>query len=256
MSDINDVKKEIRRILLGYIAYYDTCIVAARESVKMRMLGTFNGTGFARVFGVTAIKRRYRFSEEESSSDVLSKEEKKKNRKTGDTRKKQRARKLLEEGDKSLQNLGRRVLLDADPDQIATFYAPVLYNPSVLLLSLDKEEEAVEMTVVTARTLIARLNAAHAFWKWSRNIPYELERLDVVKIKKAKKDATDEDKKVIEKTMTKEEKKAYKAEMKERAAAEKKERKKQKMKAKLEKLQAALDEEPDEETPEIDETEE
>ena len=240
---MEELKKEIRRILLGYIAYRDNCIVAAKESVKMRMLGTFNGTTMARVFGVSAITRRYRVAEDEEAEEALSKAERKKNRKNGDTKKKQLARKLLEDGDSALQNLGRRVLLESEPDRIATFYVPILYNPSVLLLSLVEDEDAVEITVVTARTLVARLNAAHAFWKWSKFLTFDVERLD---LPEPKSDETPDGETVAEKPLdkeaTKEEKKAYKEKKKALAAAKKQARQKQKLEAKMAKLQAAMDE--------------
>lgn len=240
---MEDLKKEIRRILLGYIAYRDNCIVAARESVKMRMLGTFNGTTMARVFGVSAITRRYRIAEGQEMEETVSKNERKKNRKNGDTKKKQQARKLFEDSDSAFQNMGRRVILDSDPDQIATFYTPILYNPSVMLLSFNEEEDAVDVTVVTARTLIARLNAAHAFWKWSRFLTFDVERVEVTK---PEAEETAESESTAEtppdKDATKEEKKAYKEKKKALAAAKKQAKQKQKLEAKMAKLQAAMDE--------------
>ena len=254
---MDDLKKEIRRILLGYIAYRDNCIVAAKESVKMRMLGTFNGTTMARLFGVSVITRRYRVAEDEEAEEALSKAERKQNRKNGDTKKKQLAKKLFEDGDSALQNLGRRVLLDSEPERIATFYAPVLYNPSVLLLDFLEEEEAVEVTVVTARTLMAHLNAAHAFWKWSRFLTFDVERVEMPKPEpeEAPESEPTEETPAIDKDATKEEKKAYKEKKKALAATKKQARQKQKLEAKMAKLQAAMDEQaaamtskPDEDT--------
>ena len=240
---MDDLKKEIRRILLGYIAYRDNCIVAARESVKMRTLGTFNGTTMARLFGVSVITRRYRVAEDEEVEEALSKAERKKNRKNGDTKKKQLAKKLFEDGDSALQNLGRRVLLESEPDKIATFYAPILYNPSVLLLDFVEEEDAVEITVVTARTLMAHLNAAHAFWKWSRFLTFDVERLDLPEPEPEETpDGETPEEKPLDKDATKEEKKAYKEKKKALAAAKKQAKQKQKLEAKMAKLQAAMDE--------------
>ena len=243
---MEDLKREIRRILLGFIAYRDNCIVAARESVKMRMLGTFNGTAMARVFGVSTIIRRYRVAEgqEMEEETVLSKSERKKNRKSGDTKKKQQARKLFEDGDEAMQNMGRRVLLSSDPDRLATFYTPILYNPAVLLLDYLEDENAVEVTTVTARTLMARLNAAHACWKWSRNLSYDVELVRLPKVKKKAKvdDELLSEDVALDKEATKEEKKAYKAKKKELAAAKKNARKKQKLEAKMAKLQASMEE--------------
>lgn len=241
---MDDLKKEIRRILLGYIAYRDNCIVAAKESVKMRMLGTFNGTTMARLFGVSVITRRYRVAADDEMDEALSKAERKQNRQNGDTKKKQLAKKLLEDGDSALQNMGRRVLLDSEPERIATFYAPILYNPSVLLLTLSEDEETVEVVVVTARTLVARLNAAHAFWKWSRYLTFDVERVELPKPEPeepAEGEPTEETP-VIDKDATKEEKRAYKEKKKALAAAKKQARQKQKLEAKMAKLQAAMDE--------------
>lgn len=263
---MEDLKKEIRRILLGYIAYRDNCIVAARESVKMRMLGTFNGTTMARVFGVSTVSRRYRVAEDQEMQETVSKSERKKNRKNGDTKKKQLARKLFEEGDSALQNMGRRVLLDSEPDRIATFYAPILYNPAVLLLDFNEEEDAVDVTVVTARTMMSRLNAAHAFWKWSRHISLEIEQVQPPKPEKEETDAATEEtveQETKDAPLTKEEKKALKAKKKELAAAKAKAKKKQKLEAEMAKLQAELDEQTavlsaktDEKSGEPEETEE
>ncbi len=240
---MDELKKEIRRILLGYIAYRDNCIVAAKESVKMRMLGTFNGTTMARVFGVSVITRRYRVAEDEEVEETLSKVERKKNRKNGETKKKQLARKLFEDGDSALQNLGRRVILESEPDKIATFYSPILYNPSVMLLHFVEDEDAVEITVVTARTVMARLNAAHAFWKWKRYIPYDVERLDLPEPPSEESPAEETaEEKPLDKDATREEKKAYKEKKKAFAAAKKQARKKQKLEEKMAKLQAAMDE--------------
>ena len=258
---MDDLKKEIRRILLGYIDYRDNCIVAARESVKMRMLGTFNGTTMARLFGVSAVTRRYRFAEEEAPQEELSKKEKKKSRKNGDTKKKQNARKLYESADDAFQHIGRRVLLSSQPDRRAVFYGAILFNPSVLLLDLVEEEGAVDVTVVTARTLIARLNAAHAFWKWKRLISEELEQVEIPLPETEEPENADKSDEKAEsakpdKAATKEEKKAFKAKKKELAAAKKKARQKEKLEAKMAKLQAALSENSDEQTESSDENEE
>ena len=240
---MEDLKKEIRRILLGYIAYRDNCIVAARESVQMRTLGTFNGTTMARLFGVSVITHRYRVAEDEEVEENISKAEKKKNRKNGDTKKKQLAKKLFEDGDSAMQNLGRRVLLDSEPERLATFYAPVFYNPSVLLLDFVEEEDAVDVTVVTARTVIARVNAAHACWKWSKCLTLDVER---VELPKPEPEETPEgeptEETPLDKDATKEEKKAYKEKKKALAAAKKQAKQKQKLEAKMAKLQAAMDE--------------
>ncbi len=242
---MEELKKEIRRILLGYIDYRDNCIVAARDSVQMRMLGTFNGTTMARLFGVSVITRRYRIAEEQETEENLSKSEKKKNRKNGDTKKKQQARKLFEDGDSALQNMGRRVFLTSEPERIAVFYASVFYNPAVLLLDLNEEEEAVEVTVVTARTVVSRLNAAHAFWKWSKYIPYDLERIDIPKPEPEENsdgEVAANAPKTLDRDATKEEKKAYKEKKRAFAAAKKQAKQKQKLETKMAKLQAAMNE--------------
>ena len=141
------LKSEIRRILLGYLAYDENQhLVAAKRVNRLRLLGLLNGTGAAGVLGVAVRRRCYSVSEK-----LLPLEDTCRN---------------------AFAQMGRRVSLDAAPERLAVFYTPLLFNPSVL--TAEQRDEQLEICVYTARTLTVRWNAAHAFRKWKQNMPDEL----------------------------------------------------------------------------------
>ena len=138
------LRREIRRILLGFIDYdQEQRLIAAERSEHMRLLGVFNGTGAARVFGLSVRKRQYAVTETSVQPETACAE--------------------------AFSHLGRRISLDTAPELTAVFYSPVLFNPSVLTAA--EAGELLEVCVYTARTPTAFLNAAHAFRKWRRFMP-------------------------------------------------------------------------------------
>lgn len=151
---MTEIKREIRRILLGYISFSDNSIVAANGRFRMRLLGIFNGSSAARIFGVVRRARRYRYPESRIPADAACNE--------------------------AFANLGRRILLESAPDLQAVFYAPFWYNPSVLTAEL-LEDDIFEISVYTAFSLTAWLNTAHALRRWKRFMPKELEELSMPK---------------------------------------------------------------------------
>ena len=154
------LKQEIRHILLGYIDYdQEERLVAAERTRRLRLLGLFNGTGAAGVFGVAVRKRRYSITGEDADIEA-------------DCR-------------VAFADLGRRVALDAAPELAAVFYSPLLYNPSILTAACSGG--VLEICVYTARTLTIRLNTSHAFRKWKQLMPGELrEKMVEGEIKKEK----------------------------------------------------------------------
>lgn len=149
---MTEIKRETRRILLGYISFSENNIVAANG--HFRLLGIFNGSSAARIFGVSRRIRRYRYPESTIPADAACGE--------------------------AFANLGRRILLESAPDLQSVFYAPFWYNPSILTAELV-EEDVIEVSVYTAFSLTVWLNAAHAFRRWKRFMPRELEELSLPK---------------------------------------------------------------------------
>lgn len=151
---MTEIKRETRRILLGYISFSDNRIVAANGRFRTRLLGIFNGSSAARIFGVVRRARRFRYPDVKIPADAAC--------------------------DEAFANLGRRILLESAPELQAVFYAPFWYNPSILTAE-PVEEDVIEVAVYTAFSLTASLNAAHAIRRWKRFMPKELEELSTPK---------------------------------------------------------------------------
>lgn len=155
------IKSEIRRILLGYVAY-DTnqCLIASDHSERLRLLGLFNGTGAAGALGVAVKKRRYFLNKELLPAEDTCRD--------------------------AFARMGRRVSLSTEPELLAVFYSPLLYNPSIL--TAECSEERLEICVYTARTLTVRLNTEHAFRKWRQRMPEGLREKPLKEDEKRKTD--------------------------------------------------------------------
>lgn len=157
---MNEVKREIRRILLGYISFSDQVIVAAPKH-RLRLLGIFGGATGARLFGVASRTRRYRLGESKAAPDELC--------------------------GNAFANLGRRIRLESVPEKHAVFYAPYWYNPSVLTAECLQSGE-IEVIAHTAFTLTAWLNTAHALRRFEKFMPETLERQGAPKKQPEKKE--------------------------------------------------------------------
>lgn len=137
------LKQEIRRILLGFIDYdEEEHIIAAERTEHLRILGLFNGSSAARLFGVAVRKRQFTVPKAQYAADICR---------------------------DAFAHMGRRVSLDAGPELTAVFYSPLLFNPAVL--TARSAGEVLEVCVYTSRTPTVRLNAAHAFRKWRQQMP-------------------------------------------------------------------------------------
>lgn len=148
---MNAIKWEIRRILLGYISFSENYIIA-KQSNGLRLLGIFNGTSEARIFGIAQRTRCYRVSEINKP--------------------------LAHICDNAFANMGRRIQLESAPDRLAVLFSPFWYNPSVLTAEL-LEDDKVEICVYSARTISVGLNARHAFHCWKKNMPETLEDISI-----------------------------------------------------------------------------
>lgn len=136
--------REIRRILLGYIAFEDQNMVAAQKGRLFRALGVFNGSGAARVLGILHRKRRYTLDGQTLDSHC----------------------------DAAFAGMGRRIRLDTAPEKQAVFFCPPLRNPCVL--TSEMKEDALEVSVYTARGLSGLLYSELAFRRWKKAMPEAL----------------------------------------------------------------------------------
>lgn len=151
---MNEVKREIRRILLGYISFSDSdnAIVAAAPKNRLRLLGIFGGSTGARLFGIISRTQRYRLGESDPDPDRLC--------------------------DTAFADLGRRTQLESAPERHAVFYAPYWYNPSVLTAECFENGE-IELNVYTAVSPTVWLNTSHAMRRFEKFMPETLERQGV-----------------------------------------------------------------------------
>lgn len=144
---MDDIRREIRRILLGYISFSENYIVAM-PSRRLRLLGAFNGSSAARILGVAERCRRYQLS---GKGDALPRE-----------------------CDGAFAGLGRRIQLESAPERQAVLFTPFWFNPSVLTAEMVGED-LIEVCVYTARTLSVGANSRFAFRRWRKQMPEELE---------------------------------------------------------------------------------
>ncbi len=145
--------KEIRRILVGYLAFDGQDIIAGRTFVDHLVQGAYAGTFSARVFGLTVRKRQYRFS------DV----------KLGDTEALCRI---------AFSRMGSSVRLETAPDAAAVMTIPWLFNPCIMTAEVKGKD--VLLCFYTARTLFSFLNAIRGYRQWLKIMDgLTLKRVDV-----------------------------------------------------------------------------
>ena len=158
MKDLR--KREIRRILMGYIAFdEDQHILASERSSHLRLMGLLNGSTGARVLGLGVRTRHYVLTASPEES--------------------------LEECGNAFAELGRFVELDSDPELLAVFYSPIFYNPAILTAQV--QDGNLVLTVYTARSLTVRWNTAHAFRQWRQRMPEGLRERELAEKSKGKK---------------------------------------------------------------------
>lgn len=160
---MNEIKREIRRVLLGYISISENYIVAT-PSRGLRLLGVFNGSFAARVLGLARRVRHYALPDGENAVD------------------------------NAFANLGRRIVLDSAPDCQAVLLTPFWFNPSVLTAQ-QLENGELELCFYTAFSLSAGLNARQAIRRWRKLMPAALEERTLPTEKKKRRKSADSPKK-------------------------------------------------------------
>ena len=138
-------RKEIRRILIGYITPdADGCIVAGNvlDSVFQ---GFYSGSLSARLFGLKVKKRTYRTAVREAA--------------------------LADAVAHAFAEMGREVRLAEAPGALAVLCYPLLHNPCLLTAELTDKADELLVTFYAARTLRAPLNAAGRFAEWKKKLP-------------------------------------------------------------------------------------
>ena len=143
---MNDPKRaEIRRVLLGRaVLTEDGRLAAIPAGTLMKTpIGVGDGAGAVGILGVTRRVRRY-------------------GTKDGRTR-------VMEAAKKAMQNIGRGLVLNEQPEAVACLLRYVLTRPVVLVFT--HENGAVELTAWTGRGLTAWLALRRAIKAFEKGLP-------------------------------------------------------------------------------------
>lgn len=137
-------RKEIRRILSGFVEYDGKVLTAADTVLKSGFKSVFSGSFSARVLGIAVIKRQYK-------ADFSASE-------------------LPEKCRKAFADMGRRVSLNTElegTDAVLVFR--FLFNPCIITAQFDGCR--VLLTFYAARSIGVLLNARFNFSKWLKKMP-------------------------------------------------------------------------------------
>lgn len=140
---MNERKRNIRKLLTGYLHDDGTVIVPAEKIWQVTYHGTFTGSASARVFGIFSRTRTYRLKEKTAL--------------------------VRETCAKTFMQMGRRASVEEDPEELTVLCFPVLHNPC--LLSAHVDGNTVTLDFCAARTIRAFLNARRAFRQWEKLLP-------------------------------------------------------------------------------------
>ena len=139
-------RKEIRRILSGFVEYDGKVLTAADTVLKSGFKSVFSGSFSARVLGIAVIKRQYK-------ADFSASE-------------------LPEKCRKAFADMGRRVSLQTEPEGTdAVLVFRFLFNPCIITAQFDGCR--VLLTFYAARSIGVLLNARFNFSKWLKKMPAE-----------------------------------------------------------------------------------
>lgn len=137
-------RKEIRRILSGFVEYDGKVLTAADTVLKSGFKSVFSGSFSARVLGIAVIKRQYK-------ADFSASE-------------------LPEKCRKAFADMGRKVSLNTEPEVTdAVLVFRFLFNPC--LITARFEGSRVLLTFYAARSIGVLLNARFNFSKWLKKMP-------------------------------------------------------------------------------------
>lgn len=141
----NQKKKEIRRVLMGLIDYEmdGAVIVAAEKLYNIQTHSLSTGADKVRFLGVHGSKRQYGIS--------------------GDIEK------THEECIRAFAEIGRKVFLYSAPNALCTLRSP-LWGPPILV-SLEAEENCLNMELYTARGVLAGLRIRNTIKKVEELFP-------------------------------------------------------------------------------------
>lgn len=139
----NEKRKEIRRILSGFMEDDGKVLTAADSVLTSGFKSVFSGSFSARVLGIAVIKRQYK-------ADFSASE-------------------LPEKCRKAFADMGRRVSLKCEPESDAVLVFRFLFNPC--LITARFEGSRVLLTFYAARSIGVLLNARFNFSKWLKKMP-------------------------------------------------------------------------------------
>ncbi len=140
----NEKRKEIRRILSGFMEDDGKVLTAAESVLTSGFKSVFSGSFSARVLGIAVIKRQYK-------ADFSASE-------------------LPERCRKAFADMGRRVSLKTEPEGAdAVLVFRFLFNPC--LITAQFEGSRVLLTFYAARSIAVLLNACFNFSRWLKKMP-------------------------------------------------------------------------------------
>ena len=87
----------------------------------------------------------------------------------------------------AFDGMGRLTALDSEPELLAVFYSPLLFNPSIL--TGEYVDGNLDITVYTARSFTVGWNAAHAFRQWRRRMPEGIRERELLKKRQGRRKA-------------------------------------------------------------------
>jgi len=136
-------KKEIRTILMGFIRYQEEYIVAAGDVFQAEFRGLFQGASAARFRGLKEIRRQYKLTSGKVYGNM------------------QIVNALLA--------MGHPVFLSSAPDASGILYRPLLFNP--VMITVEAEKSDALFCFYTAKTLYATLNIRRVIKKLQASFP-------------------------------------------------------------------------------------
>lgn len=155
--------KELREIILGSNLLENDVLVYYKRSPRVFQYVNINWL-FSRLFGPVHMKHRLSFD-------------------------KKRLDRMSAGVYDTLENMGRLVYLESEPQVLSVYYKKWWSEPIIISAKRDSANRVLELTGTTYRGLFSRLILFYSLVKLEKEIPYLKERLPKerkVKVKKAK----------------------------------------------------------------------
>lgn len=168
---MNEIKREIRKALLGDLAPSDGVLVVTGSRIPMFRNGIKDGFGRVLFFGIICRRRWYKAKKKKES--------------------------VMEDALKAMQGMGRMVALESAPDSLAVFTSYLTSCPAIMTFTAG-DDGSYEAAAYSGRGIVGFISVFRMQNSFRDAVEGRLERLSEEKeadLKSAVKNGEDEEKK-------------------------------------------------------------